>query len=1246
MSQISNENESENENLGTIETYRSPSIRTLENEELEDCVLAKFKNLGSRFPDNSDKKNLVSIVKKGKRKERLNKLNGLDKERRKKQNQQQSPLFSHYLENVNDVDILIKVQERLRIKHDAPKKNKNVKIQDCKQNDDEQEFNVNHESSFQMNGYAKNQKDFDTNKQPLYRLPRSQSQLSNVASSVADDNTRGVYNFEYLQENEEIIPKSKKYGSQNHSYVKYKAKLQDKARPKIQGTRLNEDTIDDEYKEVRKQKRRERMAEIARESRNLSMNVSEENDENIEYWENLTPDNIGWSKFLLMLKENDQSRGTLFTSKSYNYQGNVSNALASEQSFNQILKERYILQPTIDENEELQVANDGAAILTHPRENEAESAGTIDSRGQILKKTKSLQDQKPLSLQNDGQSTLHTTRQSFQPKPQIPLDFKTNLQSKTEQSNQPDLVPQSLYHKFSSNHLKLPKKIQEVNSISKPLLEKPTQSLHLEETLSRQNYIPQSIAKVQTWLEQSEEFDEPEKIKSVESCSQIPSNDTDGDDSSSEDISSDDDDSANNSSKKLLDLLSKIRSTKKKIESRDKVSLERHQTLEAMQKIVTDLIEKYEVISVHGKKVKNGKKLVRELLETITGKHTRDIIDALSLSLDRPPNDFNATSNSLDALLKQLQKAIEGFQRVEGQLTRKEKRLEIALEVAQDLVDKRLDLINWERRLKKQEQSINDIASRVGRSGNSNEINHQNDGSGYFGSVLESLFGKNDSGMENMIKSREDASLVSQHSVYTEEDWEKIFVRLTPESEKNEFISDNEFDGQNYNDFSTFQFAQKQQCKNEDLNKVQDVKNDTTTQLPFNVNQMTSISQMDEYLLLLAGQENMKDYLNQIGDHQQNIKDYLSKVDHSYSSAINAECFRTNVPTEEGKNFISKTKFEDVENNKLDKEIVSDSDQEELTSKFNGLNFLDKNLARPKSISRVSKISTCAETPTTESLACFADVLQNKSHQRPSSSWVNDDQGNKANTFNGDFFINAERKLGGIFADLSQTSSEKDFEFPQTKVDSNTHNNIGTELNFNLTNIGIMKPDHINISTSEKFSPLGLRDNVGRLFPVHVIPQIPENTQNDPIFESTVSMNSKIAQKELEIPNFNIEGTQEKEKNNFLESSDNVNNNNESGLDFSEIVNSLPGWKSFVSLLFRKILTYFGNFLNLLLSSCGRSDKRRPNFQDLNPLNKKTFSTKMTNADFSDTSMNTYTNMYIFSEADGNDGFIDIDEEV
>src|SRR4051794_22556002 len=199
----------ENENLETIE--KAPSVHSLGKEGLEDYVLAELKTLSSHFPDNPDISNLVSMIKKGRRKERLNQFDNLAKERRKKQNQQQSSV-PHYMEHMNDDDLLIKAQERLRVKHNAhgTKRNKSVKIQDYQESDGGE---GNQERPVQMDV---NQKDFDTNR-------HSQSQTSpknltpqtiitaipppNIASRVYT----GIRNFERSRENKG--QKSKKYDS-------------------------------------------------------------------------------------------------------------------------------------------------------------------------------------------------------------------------------------------------------------------------------------------------------------------------------------------------------------------------------------------------------------------------------------------------------------------------------------------------------------------------------------------------------------------------------------------------------------------------------------------------------------------------------------------------------------------------------------------------------------------------------------------------------------------------------------------------------------------------------------------------------------------------------------------------------------------------------------------------------------------------------------------------------------------------
>src|SRR5687767_3301822 len=114
----------ENENLETIETYRSPPIHSLGKDELEDYVLEKLKTLGSHFPDNPELSNLVTMIKKSRRKEKLKQLDILAKKRRKRQDQQQqSPSVSYHLEYMNDIDSFE------HIIHNSSKKNKSVRVQ-------------------------------------------------------------------------------------------------------------------------------------------------------------------------------------------------------------------------------------------------------------------------------------------------------------------------------------------------------------------------------------------------------------------------------------------------------------------------------------------------------------------------------------------------------------------------------------------------------------------------------------------------------------------------------------------------------------------------------------------------------------------------------------------------------------------------------------------------------------------------------------------------------------------------------------------------------------------------------------------------------------------------------------------------------------------------------------------------------------------------------------------------------------
>jgi hypothetical protein len=151
-------------------------------------------------------------------------------------------------------------------------------------------------------------------------------------------------------------------------------------------------------------------------------------------------------------------------------------------------------------------------------------------------------------------------------------------------------------------------------------------------------------------------------------------------------------------------------------------------------------------------------------------------------------------------------------------------------------------------------------------------------------------------------------------------------------------------------------------------------------------------------------------------------------------------------------------------------------------------------------------------------------------------------------------------------------------------IDAN-NNNTGTELKSDVTNIGgSLTTNQKEILLSERSSSLNLEDYVSKSFPA--LEKLFEKEKKEDICEQT---NYMISQ---EIPRYNLEGNQkyqEKkkeininntnikdnndaiEKNNDNNNNDNENERSESGLNFLEIVNGLPGWKSFVSLVNRNV---------------------------------------------------------------------------
>jgi hypothetical protein len=148
---------------------------------------------------------------------------------------------------------------------------------------------------------------------------------------------------------------------------------------------------------------------------------------------------------------------------------------------------------------------------------------------------------------------------------------------------------------------------------------------------------------------------------------------------------------------------------------------------------------------------------------------------------------------------------------------------------------------------------------------------------------------------------------------------------------------------------------------------ILDAKSYSTIKSSSETNQMTVISQMNEYVSLLEKHKKMKECLGKIGDNQQSIKDYLSKVDNNRDvncSVINSEYLKPNVSFEEtalteieadtpvGKKFDKENEkqinnftptltaiptFDHLTNENEPNIEDSDSDWEKLTTRFNGL---------------------------------------------------------------------------------------------------------------------------------------------------------------------------------------------------------------------------------------------------------------------------------------------------------------------
>ncbi|CAG8483793.1 17055_t:CDS:2 [Acaulospora morrowiae] len=526
-----------------------------------------------------------------------------------------------------------------------------------------------------------------------------------------------------------VKPKKKKRDpSDIHSYMKYKSRHRAKKRRRLEFEKIEGQVIKEEthprlgqLEEFRRDQRRRLMAEIVCQSRDSALNVRDSDDEYTKYWENMKPENISWKSFLSMSKEVDKPQFTswaLGNGKAEKLNERIVDALTPEKSFTEISSERLL----------------------------------------------------PLSTISDAKTSSNDDNDNPDPS----LHYSTHLTGNTlsNESQSLDSIIDPISQDKFTDGIPLTEILQLDPRIPSPTSLDQHELVHIDQPLIQMN----SILKVRNWLKGSRGFVNPHALLNEDDNVEISSqsiNSTEGY-ISSEELSSDLEASTIHNSKTLLSILKKIRKAKRIINTRDKVSMERYKkTLDVTQKIVDDLIERQKEIMERDKKIKNNKQIFNELLDTITGRNARETIDTLGQSLDSLSlSDSEAAYESLDDLLKKLKKANEGLNRVEGQLTQKEKRLQTALEVAQDLVDKRLNLLNWERRLKKQEKDVNDMVDRINR--NKSDANPV---------ICDEVIVSIDDDDEQEFRDRELSWNPSQSlaRTFTELDWEKLIIRAESE---------------------------------------------------------------------------------------------------------------------------------------------------------------------------------------------------------------------------------------------------------------------------------------------------------------------------------------------------------------------------------------------------------------------------------------------------------------------------------
>ncbi|CAG8547188.1 3297_t:CDS:2 [Diversispora eburnea] len=188
---------------------------------------------------------------------------------------------------------------------------------------------------------------------------------------------------------------------------------------------------------------------------------------------------------------------------------------------------------------------------------------------------------------------------------------------------------------------------------------------------------------------------------------------------------------------------------------------------------VSDLMVKQQDIVIREKKTDENRIIIEKFLNTLVDKNSQGTINPFSHSLDSNSlHDLDSSYESFDDLSRKIKKSEESLNKLERKLIQKEKQLQLALKIAQNLVDKKLTLLEWERGLKKHEKHVNSLVNRISSNKDISFMNNK------FGEKKEK------SEKQRAVESRDHE--LSSHD-FSESDWERLIIR-TAESDSEEYL--------------------------------------------------------------------------------------------------------------------------------------------------------------------------------------------------------------------------------------------------------------------------------------------------------------------------------------------------------------------------------------------------------------------------------------------------------------------------